>query len=110
MENVSFNEWKKIKIKVGKIIEVENHPNADKLYILKVDIGNKKINLVAGLKKYYKPEELKNKFCIVFTNLEPAIIRGVKSEGMILAAVNRKKDEVVLIAPEKEIEIGSDIE
>ncbi|MEM1577695.1 MAG: hypothetical protein QXM27_01640 [Candidatus Pacearchaeota archaeon] len=110
MSNISFDEWKKLKIKVGKIITVENHPNADKLYILKVDIGEKQINLVAGLKKYYKIEELKNKLCIVITNLEPAIIRGVKSEGMLLAAVDKKNDKVVLITPEKEIAQGSNVE
>lgn len=110
MEEISFEEWKKLKLKVGKIIDIKDHPNADKLYILKVDIGEKQINLVAGLKKYYKAEELKNKFCIVLTNLEHKTIRGIESNGMLLAAVNRKKDKVVLIVPEKEIEIGSEIE
>ncbi len=95
---------------MGKIIEVEHHPNADKLYILKVDIGNKQLQLVAGLKQHYKLHELKNKLCIVFTNLEPAVIRGIKSEGMLLAAVNKDKSKVVLLQPEKEIEVGSDIE
>jgi len=110
METIKFEEWKKLKLKVGKIIEVKEHPNADKLYLLKVDIGEKQLQLVAGLKQYYKPEELLNKLCIVFTNLEPATIRGIKSEGMLLAAVNADKSKVVLLMPEKEIELGSDVE
>jgi len=110
MEEVSFEEWKKIKLKVGKIIEVEDIPNTDKLYLLKIDVGDKKIEVVAGLKKYYKKEDLKNKLCITFVNLKPAVIRGIKSEGMILVAINKEKDKVYLLQPEKQIEVGSDVE
>jgi methionyl-tRNA synthetase len=107
---ISFEEWKKIELKVGKIVEVEDIPNTDKLYKLKIDVGEKKLEVVAGIKKYYKKEELKDKLCIVFVNLKPAVIKGIKSEGMILAAVNKEKDEVCLIQPEKQIEIGSNVE
>lgn len=107
---VSFDEWKKLELKVGKIIDVKDHPDASKLYLLDIDLGNEKRTLVAGLKNYYKPEELKGKLCIVFTNLEPKTIRGIESKGMVLAAVNKEKDKVVLIEPEKEIEIGSRVE
>jgi methionyl-tRNA synthetase len=107
---ISFEEWKKIELKVGKIVEVEDIPNTDKLYKLKIDIGEKKLGVVAGIKKYYKKEELKDKLCVVFVNLKPAVIKGIKSEGMILAAVNKEKDEVCLIQPEKQIEIGSNVE
>jgi len=108
-EIIKFNEWEKLKLKVGKIIEVKEHPNADRLYLLKVDLGERQVNLVAGLRQHYKAEELLNKQCIVFTNLEPATIRGFKSEGMILAAVNKDKNKISLLIPEKEIEIGSDV-
>jgi methionyl-tRNA synthetase len=107
-DELKFSEWEKIDLRVGKIIKVENHPNADKLYILEVDLGELgKRKLVAGLKQYYKPEELKNELCVVFVNLEPATLRGIKSEGMILAAV--KDDNVKIIQPEGEIELGSRI-
>lgn len=109
MGTVSFDEWKKLKLKVGKIVSVDDHPNADKLYLLKVDIGEKIITLVAGLKPYYKKEDLINKQCIV-ANLEPAVIRGIKSEGMILAAVNKDRSKVVILQPEAEIEAGSNVE
>ncbi len=113
-ETIPFKEWQKLDLRIAKITEVKPHPNADKLYLFTVDLGKEKKQLVAGLKEYYKPEELKNKLCVVFTNLEPATIRGIKSEGMILAAVKRnkqgKEEKVILLIPEKDIELGSRIE
>lgn len=108
-EIIPFKEWQKLDLRVARIIDVQNHPNADKLYLLEVDLGNEKRTLVAGLKQYYKAEELKGKLCIVFTNLEPATIRGVKSGGMILAATSEDKSKVLILQPEKEIELGSRI-
>jgi methionyl-tRNA synthetase len=107
---VDFLEWQKLDLRVGKILSVENHPNADKLYILEVDLGKEKRKLVAGLKLYYKPKELIGKLCIIFCNLEPAVLRGVKSEGMILAAVSEDKKDVKIIQPAKEIGLGSRIQ
>ena len=111
MTTIPFKDWEKIDIRIGKILEVKQHPNADKLYLLKIDLGKElgKRELVAGLKQYYKPEQLKNKLCCVFTNLEPATIRGIKSEGMILAAVTSDKGKVFILEPEQDIELGSRI-
>ena len=81
METVKFDDWKKLNLKVGEIKEVDSHPNADKLYFLKVDIGDKIINLVAGIKNYYAPEDLIGRKIIVFTNLEPAIIGVLKARA-----------------------------
>ncbi len=105
---IPFNEWKKLDIRIGKILDVKEHPNADKLIILKVDIGNEVRNIVAGIKQYYSKKELLNRKIVVFTNLEQKELRGIKSEGMLLAAV--KDDKVVLIQPEKDIEIGAIIQ
>ncbi|MFH0831295.1 MAG: methionine--tRNA ligase subunit beta [archaeon] len=107
MEKIKFDEWKKLDLRVARIIDVKEHPNAEKLYLLDVDLGSEKRTLVAGLKNHYKPAELKGKLCVVFTNLEPATIRGVKSEGMVLAAVNSDKSKVFILQPRKEIEVGS---
>lgn len=107
---IPFNEWERFDLRVARIIDVKPHPNADKLYLLDVDLGSEKRQLVAGLKQNYSADELKGKLCVVFTNLEPATIRGVKSEGMILAAVNSKKSKVFILQPEKDIEIGSRIQ
>lgn len=109
-EKIPFKDWQKLNLRVGKIVRVENHPQADKLYLLEVDLGTEKRKLVAGLKQHYKPEELEGKLCIIFTNLEPAVIRDIKSEGMILAAVNEDKSKVIILEPEKDIELGSKIE
>ncbi|MGB9708133.1 MAG: methionine--tRNA ligase [Candidatus Pacearchaeota archaeon] len=112
METIPFNEWAKLDLRVGKIVGVKPHPNADKLVLLEIDLGKElgKRTLVAGIKQYYNEKELKGKQIIVFTNLEPKEVRGVKSGGMILAAVNNDKSKVILITPEKEIEPGSKVE
>ena len=75
-----------LNLKVAKILEVKEHPNADKLYVLDINIGNEKRQLVAGLKEHYTFEELKNKKIIVVTNLKHAKLRGIESQGMLLAA------------------------
>ena len=69
METIKFEDWKKIDLRVGEIKEVEYHPKADKLLLLKVDIGEKVITLVAGIKNYYDKESLIGKKVIVFVNL-----------------------------------------
>ena len=104
---IPFGEWEKFEFRVAKIIDVKEHPNADKLYLIGIDLGNEKRTLVAGLKQYYSPDELKGKLCIVFTNLEPVTIRGIKSEGMILAADSG--EGIAIITPEKEVKLGSKI-
>ena len=74
-----------LNLKVAKIIEVKEHPNADKLYVLDVDLGAEKRQLVGGLKEHYAKEELKNKKIIVVANLKHAKLRGIESQGMLLA-------------------------
>ncbi len=74
-----------------------------------MDIGTEKRTLAAGLKPYYKPEELIGKSCVVFTNLEPRKIRGIESQGMILAAVSEDESNVRLLQPDEDIELGSNI-
>lgn len=108
MSEIEFSEWQKLDIRVGEIKKVEPHPNADKLSILKVDAGGEEKTLVAGIKENYKEDELIGKKVVVFMNLKPAVLRGVKSEGMVLAAVKDKK--VSLLQPDQEIENGSKIE
>ncbi len=83
---VSYNDFSKLEFVVGKVLEVEDIEGADKLYKLTVDIGDEKRTLVAGIKKYYKKEDILGKKIIVFKNLEPKKLRGVYSQGMLLAA------------------------
>lgn len=102
---VNIEDFSKLELKVGKIIDVSDHPKADKLYILKVDIGEKQIQLVAGIKNFYSKEELKNKLIVVLVNLEPKALRGVVSEGMLLAA--QYKDIISILTPDKNVAPGS---
>jgi len=103
---INFNDWEKLDLKVGKIIEIEDIEGADKIYKLTIDIGEKR-TICAGIKEHYSKKELKNKKVIVFTNLAPRKMRGVESQGMILAACNNDESKVILISPEKDIEVGS---
>jgi len=73
-------------LRVAKIIDVKQHPDADKLYVISLDVGAYKRTIVSGLREYFKPEELKGRKIVLFANLEPAKLRGIKSEGMLLAA------------------------
>jgi methionyl-tRNA synthetase len=106
MTEVSFGEFQKLEIKVGKVLEAEPIPNSKKLIKLQVDLGSEKRQAVAGLLEYYKPEELVGKSFIFVTNLKPVKLMGVESNCMILAADNGK-GKIALIQPEKEIEPGS---
>ncbi|MCQ9205176.1 MAG: hypothetical protein NG737_02565 [Omnitrophica bacterium] len=102
---INFDDFSKLDLRIGKILEVKAHPDAEKLYLLKVDIGEKTISLVAGMKPFYSSEDLLGKLIVVLVNLEPRNIRGFLSEGMLLAA--QSKDDVSLIISDKEIIPGS---
>ncbi|OGJ12498.1 methionine--tRNA ligase subunit beta [Candidatus Pacearchaeota archaeon RBG_19FT_COMBO_34_9] len=106
---INFSDWEKLDLRVGKITEVEEIENADKLYKLTVDIGNEKRIVCAGIKEHYTKKELKGKKIILFANLAPRKMKGIESQGMILAAVNQDESKVILISPESDIEIGSKI-
>ena len=106
---VTFKEWQKLDLRVAEILEVEEVPGADKLYKLKIDLGTETRVLVAGLKRYYTKQELEGKRCIVFLNLEPRTIRGIESQGMVLAAVNGDQSEVKLLQPDGVVELGSKV-
>lgn len=109
MENiVEFNDWKKLDLRVAQIKKVEDIEGADKLYKLTLDVGELGKRIVcAGIKQYYKKDELKNKKLILFLNLKPRLMKGIESQGMILAASTKNHEKVILIAPEKDIENGA---
>ena len=101
----TIEDFRKLELRVGEIREVLDHPNADKLYIVKVDLGDKTKQLVAGIKGSYKKEDLVGKQVVVVDNMEPALLRGVESQGMILAASDESGFSVV--GPEKKMKLGS---
>lgn len=107
-ELVSYDYFKKLDIRVALVEDVEKVPKADKLYKLSIDLGTEKRTLVAGLAEYYKAEELKGKKIVILANLEPRKLRGILSEGMLLAAVDG--DIVTVLTPDKEIPPGAKVE
>ena len=110
-QQISFLDWEKLDLRVGKIIKVEDIEGADKLYKLSVDLGEEigKRTVCAGIKKNYSKDELKGKKIILFTNLTPRKLKGIESQGMILAAVNEEEDKVILLSPEKDIDVGAKV-
>ncbi|MCK4521904.1 MAG: methionine--tRNA ligase [Nanoarchaeota archaeon] len=82
-------------LKAAKILEVKDHPDADKLYVLQIDLGREKRQIVAGIRKDYKKEELIGKNIVVVTNLEPAKLRGELSDGMLLAGGDKDRNVLV---------------
>jgi len=106
---ISLEDFKKLDIKIGTIKAVKNHPNADKLYLILVDFGKEDQDrqIIAGIKEWYKPEELIGKKVVVVTNMEPKMFRGIESTGMLLAA--EKKGKVALLTVDKDIENGAKV-
>ena len=105
---INFKDFEKLDLRVGKIIKVENHPNADKLYKMQVDFGAEKRQVLAGIRQWYNPADLVGKSAVFIVNLEPRKIRGEESQAMILAAESGK--DVAFIAPtNKNIKPGSKI-
>lgn len=104
---ISFDDFLKVKLRVGRVIEACDHPNADKLILLQVDLGDEKRQLCAGLKGHYTPEELVGKSIIVVANLAPRMMRGKESQGMLLAASSADHSKVILLTPDSDIEPGS---
>jgi methionyl-tRNA synthetase len=105
MEELTFEEFKKMDLRVGKIKEVLDHPQADKLYLVNVEIGGEEKQVVAGIKPYYTKEELVGKLVVVVNNLKPSVIRGVESKGMVLAATDTSGLAVITL--DKPIAPGS---
>jgi len=132
----TIDDFMKFEFKVAKIVDAQDHPNADKLLVLKIDVGEIEVvdggsrpasteevpiesmeshvpcpkykQIVAGIKKAYSKEELIGKHIVVINNLEPATLRGVESNGMLLAATG-SDGMPILISPEKPVEPGAKV-
>jgi methionyl-tRNA synthetase len=102
---ITIEDFKKLELRVALIKEVADHPNADRLYVLTVDLGDKTKQLVAGIKKSYTKEELIGRQVVIVDNLEPALLRGVESQGMVLAASD--ENSITVIMPQREMKLGS---
>lgn len=104
---IEFKDFEKLDLRVAEVLDVQPHPDADKLYVLQIDLGDEKRQIVAGVKEYYKPQELKGKKIVVVANLKPAKLRGVESQGMLLAA--GKDDKLSVITLDKDLDNGSEV-
>lgn len=106
-DRITFDDFAKVQMRVGKILEAADHPNADKLVVLKVDLGTEQRQLCAGLRGHYEASELVGRRIVVVTNLAPRKMRGVESDGMLLAASPPDHSRVILLTPETDIEPGA---
>ena len=91
-EEVTIDDFDKLDIRVAEVVDVEDHPNADKLFVLKLKVGDMDRQVVSGIKDYYKKEDLIGKKVLMIVNLKPIKLRGVESKGMILAAEDDEKN------------------
>lgn len=108
MDQITFDEFKKVKILMGKILSAEKVENADKLLKLEVDFGDFKRQIVSGIALSYSPEELIGKILPFIVNLEYRKFKGEESQGMLMATGSSQED-IVLLEPNKEIEPGSEV-
>lgn len=112
MNKITFEDFQKLNIKIGKVLVAEKIENSDKLLKLQVDFGVSEdtgkttiLQIVSGIAEFYTPESLIGKEFPFVVNLEPRVLRGVESQGMIMAA--KDGDQAVLLSPDKEIPPGS---
>ncbi len=105
METVAYADFARLEMRVGKIVEVKRHENADKLYIVQVDVGKNTANR-DQLVPYYSEEELMGKTVVVLCNLQKAKMRGETSECMLLCAETDDGSESVLLTPERMMPAG----
>jgi len=108
-DTITIDDFLKVKLRVGKVLSAEAHPNADKLIVLKVDLGDEQRQVCAGLKGYYEPEALVGKNLILVVNLAPRKMRGLESQGMLLAASSADKDQVIVVTADADIPPGSNV-
>ena len=106
METIASGDFAKLDIRVGKITDVTRHENADKLYIVQIDVGEQSLQTVTSLVPYYTEEELMNKQVVVLCNLAKAKMRGETSECMLLCAETEDESESVLLTPERLMPAG----
>ena len=106
---IQIDDFLKVDLRIAKVLEAGDHPNADRLLILKVDLGNEQRQICAGLKGHYDPADLVGKSIVVCANLAPRNMRGEPSEGMLLAASTEDHSQIILLTPETDIAPGSKI-
>lgn len=101
---ISFEEFQNIDLKIAKVISALRIEESEKLLKVEIELGEEKRIIIAGIAKYYSPEELIGKNVVVAANLEPRTILGMESQGMILAV--KDEDKLSVLVPDKEVKSG----
>ena len=110
MEQITYGDFQKLDIRVARVLTAEPVPETDKLIHLTVDIGGEEPrHIVAGLREYYQPGEMVGKLIVILANLEPRKMRGIMSNGMLLAASTTDFARVKLLTVDEEMPVGSKI-
>ena len=105
---ISYDDFAKLELRVAKVLEARPHPNADKLLLLQVDVGDQQKQIIAGVRQHYTPEQLVGKNIVIVNNLAPAMLRGEASNGMLLAASSGEK-VILLTVDDPECVAGAKI-
>jgi methionyl-tRNA synthetase len=108
-EKIQFADFAKIQLKVARVLEAYDHPSADKLIVLKLDLGTEQRQICAGLRGHYEPASLVGRNIVIVANLAPRMMRGMESNGMLLAASNADHSRVILLTPDADIEPGATV-
>lgn len=104
---ISYDDFSKLDLRVATVLSARAHPNADKLLLLQIDVGDGQKQIVAGIRGHYEPEELVGRQIVVVNNLEEVVLRGEESHGMLLAATHG--DRIVLLKPDRDCQPGAPI-
>jgi methionyl-tRNA synthetase len=104
---VTYDDFAKLELRVAKVLAAKEHPNANKLLLLQIQVGDVEKRIVAGIRGHYEPDQLVGRQIVVVNNLAPATIRGEESNGMLLAASDEQG--VVLLRPDRECAPGSGV-
>jgi tRNA-binding protein len=104
---ISYADFSRLDLRVASVVSAREHPNADKLLLLEIDVGDRQKQIVAGIRGHYRPEELVGRQIIVVNNLEEVVLRGEQSQGMLLAATDG--EQIVLLRPDRECQPGAPI-
>lgn len=104
---ISYDDFSKLDLRIATVLSAREHPNADKLLLLRIRVGEEEKQIVAGIRQHYQPEDLVDRQIVVVNNLQEAVLRGEESQGMLLAASDG--DAVVLLRPDRDCEPGASI-
>ena len=106
---ISYDDFAKLDLRVATIVECTAHPNADKLLVLQIDLGDQRRQICAGIRQHYQPEQLVGKQIVVVANLAPRQMRGEISQGMLLAASDPASGKVIVVTLPEAVSAGSKV-